>query len=119
MEAKHTQGEWEAWGNKASKFGVTGPAAANAFVAIRALEKDDWAQKGTYVQLASSTKVCPGIALGDTVEEAQANGQLMSAAPDLLAALQGVLRVADRATDEFDAARAAIAKALGIKQEAV
>lgn len=36
---------------------------------------------------------------------------LVLAAPDLLAALQGVLRVADRATDEFDAARAAIAKA--------
>lgn len=32
---------------------------------------------------------------------------------DLLAALQGVLRVADRATDEFDAARAAIARATG------
>ncbi len=37
--------------------------------------------------------------------------KLMAAAPELLAALQGVLRVADRATDEFDAARAAIAKA--------
>lgn len=33
--------------------------------------------------------------------------------PELLTALQGVVRVADRATDEFDAARAAIAKALG------
>lgn len=37
----------------------------------------------------------------------------MLAGPELLAALQGVLRVADRATDEFDAARAAIAKATG------
>lgn len=34
-------------------------------------------------------------------------------APELLEALQGVVRVADRATDEFDAARAAIAKATG------
>lgn len=40
-----------------------------------------------------------------------ANARLISAAPDLLAALEGVIRVADRATDEFDAARAAIAKA--------
>ncbi len=32
----------------------------------------------------------------------------------MLAALRGVLRVADRATDEFDAARAAIAKATGV-----
>lgn len=40
---------------------------------------------------------------------------ILLAAPDLLAALQGVVRVADRATDEFDAARAAIAKATGQK----
>lgn len=32
---------------------------------------------------------------------------------ELLEALIGVVRVADRATDEFDAARAAIAKATG------
>lgn len=42
-----------------------------------------------------------------------ANARLIAAAPDLLEALQGVLRVADRQTDEFDAARAAIAKAIG------
>ncbi len=41
---------------------------------------------------------------------------LISAAPDLLKALQGVLRVADRKTDEFDAARAAISKATGKQQ---
>jgi hypothetical protein len=39
--------------------------------------------------------------------------RMAEAAPDLLAALQGVLRVADRQTIEFDAARAAIAKATG------
>lgn len=39
--------------------------------------------------------------------------QLFAAAPDLLAALEGVVRVADRKTVEFDAARAAIAKAKG------
>lgn len=44
-------------------------------------------------------------------EEDEANARLIVAAPDLLAALKGVLRVADRKTDEFDAARAAIAKA--------
>ena len=43
----------------------------------------------------------------------EANARLIAAAPELLAALQGVLRVADRATDEFDAARAAIVKATG------
>jgi hypothetical protein len=45
--------------------------------------------------------------------EAEANAQLIAAAPELLEALRGVLRVADRATVEFDAARAAIAKATG------
>ncbi len=45
--------------------------------------------------------------------ERDQNGQLIAAAPDLLEALKGVLRVADLATDEFDAARAAIAKAIG------
>ena len=44
---------------------------------------------------------------------AMANAHLIAAAPDLLAALIGVVRVADRATVEFDAARAAIAKATG------
>lgn len=39
--------------------------------------------------------------------------RLEDAAPDMLAALEGVVRVADRKTDEFDAARAAIRKAKG------
>lgn len=41
------------------------------------------------------------------------NANLIVAAPDMLAALKGVLRVADRKTAEFDAARAAIARAEG------
>jgi hypothetical protein len=41
------------------------------------------------------------------------NANLIAAAPDLLAALEAVLSVADRATLEFDLARAAIAKARG------
>lgn len=46
-------------------------------------------------------------------QERQARYRLEGAAPDLLAALKDVLRVADRKTVEFDAARAAIAKAEG------
>lgn len=38
---------------------------------------------------------------------------LIAAAPDMLAALKAVVAIADRRTDEFDAARAAIAKAEG------
>lgn len=45
--------------------------------------------------------------------ESEANARLIAAAPDLLEALRGVVRVADRKTDEFDAAHAAIAKATG------
>ncbi len=46
-------------------------------------------------------------------EETRANARLIAAAPDLLEALKAVVRVADRKTDEFDAARAAIKKAEG------
>lgn len=42
-----------------------------------------------------------------------ATAGLVAAAPELLEALRGVLRVADRATVEFVAARAAIIKATG------
>jgi hypothetical protein len=45
--------------------------------------------------------------------EMKANAALIAAAPDLLAALIKVVSVADRQTVEFDAARAAIAKARG------
>ena len=50
---------------------------------------------------------------GKDALQQKANFHLIAAAPDLLEALIAVVRVADRATDEFDMARAAIAKALG------
>ena len=56
---------------------------------------------------------CGGYAMAGDPLEAIANGRLIAAAPELLEALKGVVRVADRATQEFDAARAAIAKATG------
>lgn len=46
-------------------------------------------------------------------DEIAANGRLLAAAKRLLAALEGVVRVADRATVEFDAARAAIRETKG------
>lgn len=48
-----------------------------------------------------------------TEERMEANAMLMLAAPEMLAALEAVVSVADRATKEFDMARAAIAKARG------
>ena len=46
-------------------------------------------------------------------EESEANARLIAAAPELLEALRGVVRVADCNTMEFLAAHAAIAKATG------
>ena len=46
--------------------------------------------------------------------ESYANARLISAAPELLAALRAVISVADRQTYEFDLAHAAIAKAEGV-----
>jgi len=51
-----------------------------------------------------------------TQEQDEELAKLFAAAPELLSALQGVIRVADRDTDEFIAARAAVAKALGESQ---
>lgn len=53
------------------------------------------------------------VLFGEHDEQHVADIALAAAAPELLEALLGVLRVADRATDEFDAARAAIEKARG------
>lgn len=47
----------------------------------------------------------------DAMEHHRRRARLLAAAPELLSALEGVLAVADRKTQEFDAARAAIAKA--------
>jgi hypothetical protein len=53
---------------------------------------------------------------GRTKEERNANARLIAAAPDLLAALRGLLAISERYTnvglEEFDAARAAIRKAV-------
>jgi len=51
--------------------------------------------------------------LADADDCTEADAQLIAAAPDLLEALKGIIAVADRKTDEFDRAKAAIAKATG------
>ena len=48
---------------------------------------------------------------GASQTELEATAHLIAAAPDLLEALKAVVAIADRATVEFDRARAAIAKA--------
>ena len=55
----------------------------------------------------------PGNVCQFSVPPTDADAHLIEAAPELLAALKVVVAIADRRTDEFDAARAAIAKAEG------
>jgi hypothetical protein len=71
------------------------------------------ATKYSTVYAGRNTHVCYMATTGLPPGEVEANINLIAAAPDLLAALEGVLRVADRQTAEFEAARAAIAKAKG------
>jgi hypothetical protein len=73
-EAKPTPGEWEAW-TGAAKFGITGPAAAASMVAAASIKQSGF---GHFVDLASSSQECPGIALGDTKERAIANANLFA-----------------------------------------
>jgi|SRR5579862_2958349 len=66
----------------------------------------------TYVENGETySRRAGGEAIAELIRN-PANGRLIAAAPALLEALLGVVRVADRATDEFDAARAAIAQAV-------
>ncbi|CNL30517.1 Uncharacterised protein [Yersinia enterocolitica] len=50
----------------------------------------------------------------DGKAEAISNATLFSAVPELLEALKAVVAIADRDTDVFNAAKAAIAKATGV-----
>ncbi len=81
-------------------------------------EVDETVATGAYGVWRGSDQICSVLTESFLVTdgpenraERDANARLIAAAPDLLEALRGVVRVADRATDEFDAARAAIAKA--------
>lgn len=96
MDMNHTSAPWQ----------LDGPETANFtdkdYHAIRA---------GCGFWAGSKENREPGFSI--TGHMSTADARLMTAAPDLLTALQGVLRVADRQTDEFDAALAAITKATG------
>jgi hypothetical protein len=88
--AKHTPGPWVI-NDLYAETEIHGPQNSGAMIAV----------------------MRPWGMASDEPNPQHANARLIAAAPELLEALQGVLRVADRATDEFDAARAAIAKATG------
>jgi hypothetical protein len=95
---KHTQGPWVVMPKGFAKSGL--------WQAPTVYATDDELR---YVAVCA----CADFANGANVTDNLANAHLISAAPDLLEALEAVVRVADRKTDEFDKARAAIAKAKG------
>lgn len=95
MATKHTPGPWRALSEECDK----------PYIRIRGTKLG-----GRYKVANVLTPVYDGVHQREA-EETRANARLIAAAPEMLEALEGVLRVADRATVEFDAARDAIAKA--------
>ena len=110
----HTPGKWEPWID-GKGFGITGPAAAAAGCAERAVINSQYVSDVPLFIISSSNQTAPAIAFGNTKEEAEANARLIAAAPELLDALMSAMQTA-----EFEhhperpwhhKARAAIAKA--------
>jgi len=76
-----------------------------------------WRRMGhRHIADAAGNVICEVWSGPTGIEQADANETLIAAAPELLAALRAVISVADRKTDEFDLAHAAIAKATGAAQ---
>lgn len=81
---------------------------------VKEIDDDEISEmSSTMVVAGSLVLACIGPTSYTDLKTDNANANLIAAAPDLLEALQAVVRVADRQTDEFDMARAAISKALG------
>jgi hypothetical protein len=92
----YTKGDW-----KVERVPIQSAGGSNTCFQIgpfKACIYDDWRQYQEY---------------GITTLENEANARLISAAPDLLEALQEVVAISDRKHDAWDKAKAAIAKALG------
>ena len=94
MEAKHTPGPWYPL-----------PGRHNISIRYKTGDKD--------LPMINVASVRGQYSDGCPYGTSEGNARLILAAPELLEALQAVVRVADRATVEFDMARAAIAKATG------
>lgn len=99
-EFKGTQGEWS----------FSHSSASDDNVACIEINSSESLHEIAYLQ---STPSSIGKYEQTSLDKTIANAHLIAAAPELLKALQSVVRVADRQTDEFDMARAAIDKALG------
>lgn len=100
MSAGHTPGPWKLTETTHEKIISSwdiqaGEHQINVFPYKR-IYSDDGAKSGLVID-----------------KQKMADARLIAAAPELLEALKGVVKVADRATVEFDAARAAINKTEG------
>lgn len=121
-EPKFTPGPIEVWlaPGHVARFSVTGPSAAAAMCADRALEESDVCRDNPRFRLAAQCKRAPAIVFGDTEEEALGNAYLYAAAPDMYAALKDVLRIAKAASlgvtgnsERINRAEAALRRARG------
>lgn len=108
-EFKGTPGPWKASDHYEDVVTVLDGRGFEVVTAEHCLMLQDYAEKLGIDHWADDERA--HLNLSD--EEQSANAHLIAAAPELLEALQAVVRVADRQTDEFDMARSAIAKALG------
>lgn len=95
LQCAHTPGPWSVNTGEHCGARIDGP---NGRAIAHAIQRDEH----------------PAMGQGISQDVALANARLIAAAPDMLEALRGVIRVADRATVEFDAARAAVANATGM-----
>lgn len=81
---------------------------------VKEVDDDELSEISSTMVVAESLVIaCIGPTGNTDLKSDIDNANLIAAAPDLLEALQAVVRIADRQTDEFDMARAAISKALG------
>jgi hypothetical protein len=95
--------DFERWGMGGATARLRDTSEDGMNILYRVHEREDWIED--FSGRSHHAHWCSAIVHPDAA--------LIAAAPDLLEALLGVLRVADRATVEFDAARTAIAKATG------
>jgi len=115
METKHTPGPWHACHDGKCVCGMVWGEEDH----IATVTRGDWGDTYPAIREGENGHLEPYIARESyghvSVERAEANARLMAAAPDLLAALQlfvaNSLR-ADWPADIYNAAEAAIAKAI-------
>ncbi len=105
-DTKHTPGPW-AWSDAGTRLVATGHLSGAYIFWPRNIGGESDARQDGWASALGSPDT--------TDEESEANARLISAAPELLAALESVVKSSqfDIRDDDLAAARAAIAKATG------